>query len=94
MSPVLLVTIRCSSVTGSNPTPFASRVCDFLRFNEMASTPRRSCSHSVNLPIAAISRECSGSRMIVMSSMNGTALAPDTGGLSLNYFKFLSEPAL
>ena len=32
--------------------------------------------------------------MIMMASMNGTALAPDTGGLSLNYFKFLSEPAL
>ena len=94
MSPVLSIAIRCSSVRRSGPTPFSGRVCDFLRFNEMASTPRRSCSHSVNFPIAAISRECSGVRMIVMSSMNGTALAPDTGGLSLNYFKFLSEPAL
>ena len=32
--------------------------------------------------------------MIVMSSMNGTDLAPGTGGLSLDYFKILSESAL
>ena len=85
---------RCSSVRCSGPTPSASRACDFLRFSKMPSTPRRSCSHSVAFPIAAISRESSGGRMTVMSSINETALAPDAGGLALNYFWIFSEPAL
>ena len=32
--------------------------------------------------------------MTVMSSINKTALAPGTGGLALNYFRVLKEPAL
>ena len=48
----------------------------------------------VTFPIAAISRESSGGRMTVMSSMNETALAPGTGGLALNSFRIFSAPAL
>ena len=41
------ISVRLSSVKCSTPTPFASKAFDFLRFSEMPSTPRRSCSHSV-----------------------------------------------
>ena len=44
---------------------------------------KRSCSHSVNSPRAAMSRESSGGRMAAMSSINETALAPGTGVLAL-----------
>ena len=90
VSPVVSIATRCSYATCSRPTPSASRTFEFLRFSEMLSTPRRSCSHSITFPIAAISRESSGGRMTVMSSMNETALAPGTGGLALNYFLSLS----
>ena len=94
VSPVLSIATRCSSVSCSGPTPSASRACDFLRFFEVPSTPRRFYSHSVTFPIAAIPRKISGGRMTLMSSMNETALAPGTGGLALNSFRIFSEPAL
>ena len=94
VSPVVSIATRCSSVSCSGLTPSASRACDFLRFSEMPSTPGRSCSHSVTFPIAVISRERSGDRITVMSSMNETALAPGTGALALNSFRIFSEPAL
>ena len=92
--PVVSIVTRCSSVSCSGLTPSASRACDFLRFSEMPSTPRRFCSHSTTFPIAAISRESSGGRMTVISSMNETVLAPGTGGLALNSLRIFSEPAL
>ena len=94
VSPVVSIATRYSSVGCSGPTLSTSRACDFLRFSEMPSTPRRFCSNSTIFPIAAISRESSGVRMTVMSSMKETALAPGTGGLALNYFRIFSEPTL
>ena len=91
---VLSIAVRFSSVRCSGPTIFASSACDFLRFNEMPSTPRRACSYFVTFPAAVMLRESSGGRMNVMSSMNETALAPGTGRLLLNSFKILREPTL
>ena len=75
VSPVPTITVRCSSVRRFGPTPSASRACDFPRFKRDAFYPRRFCSHSATFPVAAMSRESSGGRVTVMSSMNETALA-------------------
>ena len=93
---MLSIAVHRSSVICSGPTLFTSRACDFLLFDEIPSTPRRSCSYSITFPIVAISRESSGGRMAVMSSMSDerTALAPGIGGLVLNSFKILKGPAL
>ena len=87
VSPVVFIATRCSCVRCSGASPSASRACDYVRFNEMPFTPRRSCSHSVTFPIATILRESSSGKMTVMSSMNETALAPGIGGLALSSFR-------
>ena len=62
MSSVLSIALYCSPVICSGPTPFASRVCDFLWFSEMSSTSGRSYSYSMTAAKAVISRESFGSR--------------------------------
>ena len=64
-----------------------------MRFSEITFIPKRPCSHSVTVAIAALSREGFGGRVTVMS-INKTTLALGTGGYALNPFSSLVESAL
>lgn len=79
VSPLLSTAMRCSSLRCSALTPFASSACDVLRFSDMPSTPKRSCSHSVNVVYMCVFitlHKAARSGPLIYHSFYATAMDP------------------